>query len=250
MNNKSGRDSRLNGLEIVLAGGSGGLGSEAAKLLARDGARLFVSYCHNKGRAVELEREISSTPNAEIKIIRADITKPADRTRLLDSAPNLYGLVVLTGIPARGAEDWEQSLSVNYSGPIRLAREAAERMRIKKTKGSIILMGTLQAVRGYPGIPNMAYAGAKAALIHAGRILAKEFRSPDEIRINTISPGAIRAGMAKSSINSGKYNFCLVENLIARFGEANDVAQAIRFFLEPENYITGQNILIDGGLGL
>jgi NAD(P)-dependent dehydrogenase (short-subunit alcohol dehydrogenase family) len=91
-------DVPLDGREIVLAGGSGGLGSGAAEWLARDRARLFVSYCHNEDRAEKLKRDLSSIPDSKIGIIRADITKPADRAHLLNSAPKLYGLVLLAGI--------------------------------------------------------------------------------------------------------------------------------------------------------
>jgi len=231
----------LDGREILLAGGSGGLGSVAARMLKTDGAKLIVSYFHNKVRAEKLS-DIA-------QIVQADITKPADRERLLKSAPNLYGLVVMTGIPAREPKDWDRSLDVNYTGPIQLARQAAERMQANKMNGSIILMGTLQAVSGFPKA-NTTYAGAKAALIHAGRILAKDFRGPDEVRVNVVSPGTINAGMAEPSIASGKYDKYLKEGYIWRWGTAEDVARAIRFFLEPNNYITGQNILVDGGLGL
>lgn len=122
----------LNGRDIVLAGGSGGLGSVAARMLKADGATLVISYCSNKDRADSLS-DIA-------KLVRADITNPQDRANLLKCAPNLYGLVVLTGIPTREPKDWDRSLSVNYTGPIQLAREAAEKMRSNKTKGSIILI--------------------------------------------------------------------------------------------------------------
>ena len=116
------------------------------------------------------------------RIVEADITQADGRRRLLDAAPSLYGLVVLAGDPARAAapeqmeEAMERSHRVNYLGPVLLAREAAARMQAAGMPGAIVLIGTMQAVALFPG--STAYAGAKAALVHAARILAKECRGP------------------------------------------------------------------------
>jgi NAD(P)-dependent dehydrogenase (short-subunit alcohol dehydrogenase family) len=141
-----------------------------------------------------------------------------------------------------------RSMEVNYLGPILLARQAAERMKSRGEPGSIVLISTMQAVALFPG--STAYAGGKAALLHAGRILAKECRGPANIRVNIISPGVIAAGMAEASIASGKYDRYRSEGAIPRFGDPRDVARAVRFFLEPDNYVTGQSLSVDGGLTL
>ncbi|MFB3826040.1 MAG: SDR family NAD(P)-dependent oxidoreductase [Bryobacteraceae bacterium] len=227
----------LGGREIVLAGGAGGIGSAVAEALAAEGARVILSY-RSKPR-----------PGA----IQADITQAADRRRLLDAAPQLYGLVVLAGEPARvrDASELEEAMrrssEVNYAGPILLAREAAERMRAAGTEGAIVLVGTMQAVALVPG--STAYAGAKAALAHAARILARECRGAN-IRVNVVHPGVIEAGMALASIAAGKYERYRGEGVIRRFGRAEDVARAIRFLLEPDNYVTGQELSVDGGITL
>src|SRR5207253_4586018 len=105
----------VKGLSIVLVGGAGGLGSAAAELLRAEGANVVISS-RSHG-------------------IQADITKAEDRKRLLDSVPDIYGLVVFAGTPARGTDEETMRLShlVNYQGPILLAREAAERMKARNT---------------------------------------------------------------------------------------------------------------------
>ncbi len=218
------------GLEILLAGGAGGLGSHSAELLKREGAKVTVS-----------SREHG---------LRADITKAEDRKRMLDAVPKLYGLVVFAGSPARGEVEEAMRIShqVNYEGPILLAREAAERMKASGTAGAIVLFSTMQAVALFPG--STAYAGEKAALLHAARILAKECRSPANIRVNVIAPGVMAAGMAEASIASGKYEHYLEDGVIPRYGRAHDVARAVRFLLEPDSYITGQVLSVDGGITL
>jgi NAD(P)-dependent dehydrogenase (short-subunit alcohol dehydrogenase family) len=141
-----------------------------------------------------------------------------------------------------------RSHEVNYMGPILLAREAAERMKAKGTPGAIVLISTMQAVSLFPN--STAYAAQKAALTHAARILAKECRGPANIRVNVVCPGVNQAGMAEASIRAGKYNRYLNEGIIPRFGRALDVAKVVRFLLEPDSYITGQVLTVDGGLTL
>lgn len=220
----------LEGLSIILAGGAGGLGSVTAELLRAEGANIVVSS-RSHG-------------------MPADITKGEDRARLLEAVPDIYGLVVFTGNPARGTGDEAVRLSheVNYQGPILLAREAAERMKGTGTPGAIILFSTMQAVALFPG--STIYAGEKAALLHAARILAKELRGPCNIRVNVVAPGVMAAGMAEASIASGKYDRYIDEGVIPRFGKALDVARAVRFLLEPDNYITGQVLSVDAGITL
>ena len=239
-------DSALGGLEIVLAGGSGGLGSAASELLADAGARLVVSYRANRERAGRLASIAA--------LVQADLTRAEDRNRLLDAAPNLYGLAVFAGDPARVSDPTQiedlmrRSHEVNYLGPLLLAREAAGRMRAQGTPGAIVLISTMQAVALFPG--SSVYAGAKAALLHGARILAKECRGPANIRVNVVAPGVMAAGMAEASIASGKYDRYLNDGIIHRFGKADDVARVVRFLLEPDNYVTGQVLSIDGGITL
>jgi len=140
------------------------------------------------------------------------------------------------------------SHAVNYEGPILLAREAAEEMKQRGTRGAIVLFATMQALVLFPG--STIYAAQKAALLHAARILAKECRGAADIRVNVIAPGVMDAGMAKSSIASGKYDRYISEGVIPRFGRATDIARAVRFLLEPDNYITGQVLSVDGGITL
>jgi NAD(P)-dependent dehydrogenase (short-subunit alcohol dehydrogenase family) len=106
----------------------------------------------------------------------------------------------------------------------------------------------MQAVALFPG--STAYGAPKAALLHGAKILAKECRGPANIRVNVICPGVNAAGMAEASIASGKYERYIKDGVIPRYGKALDVARAVRFFLEPDNYITGQVLTIDGGLTL
>jgi NAD(P)-dependent dehydrogenase (short-subunit alcohol dehydrogenase family) len=236
----------LRGKQIILAGGTGGLGSAVATLLLQEGARLTLSYFRQEERASQWDGRAT--------IVQADLAESSDRTKLLDAAPSLYGVVVLAGDPARVSDTLNlesamlRSHAVNYLGPILLAREAAERLKAVGVPGAIVLISTMQANALFPG--STAYAAQKEALQHAARILAKECRGARNIRVNVVSPGVTAAGMAEASIASGKYDRFINDGVIPRFGRAEDIARAVRFFLEPDNYVTGQVLCVDGGATL
>jgi NAD(P)-dependent dehydrogenase (short-subunit alcohol dehydrogenase family) len=158
----------------------------------------------------------------------------------------LYGLVPLVGNPARvpienaTEDDLLDSIRSNFIGPVLMARDFAA--AAGERDASIVFISTMQAVGVFPA--STVYAAPKAALIHAARILAKQWA----IRVNVVAPGVNSAGMAEASVRSGKYDGFLERNIIPRFGRPEDVARAVIFFLEPDNYITGQVLAVDGGL--
>jgi NAD(P)-dependent dehydrogenase (short-subunit alcohol dehydrogenase family) len=140
----------------------------------------------------------------------------------------------------------EQSLATNYIAPLLLARQVGQHMVEHKTSGALVFLATMQAVAAFESSIN--YAGAKAALLQAARVLAKQWGP--QIRVNVVAPGVTMVGMAETSIESGKYDRFVQEQVIPRFGHPEDIARVIRLLLEPDNYITGQVITVDGGLTL
>ncbi|HSR49581.1 MAG TPA: SDR family oxidoreductase [Acidobacteriota bacterium] len=248
----------LKGKTILVAGGSGGLGSAAVALLAREGAEVVCGYHSNQERAEDLKDHCRRHYDAEIHLVQGDLRLPEVRERYLETAESvgggLYGLVVYTGDPGRvkfdqvTLDDLHDSMTRNYYAPILLAREAANRMIEKETPGAIVFFSTMQAVAPFDSSIN--YAGPKTALIQAMRVMAKQWGGPQNIRVNAIAPGVNKAGMALKSIASGKYDFFVDEGIIPRFGRPEDTARAVRLLLHPDNYITGQLLTIDGGLTL
>jgi 3-oxoacyl-[acyl-carrier protein] reductase len=239
---------------VLIAGGTGGLGPALASLLLGEGARVLLGFRSNTERAERVAAGLQRQTGRGPELAQGDITTPAGRRALLAAAgEQLYGLVVYTGDPARVAPDQitdqalASSLALNYTGPILLAREALDQMARAEVAGSVVLLSTMQAVQPFAG--SLAYAGPKAALILAARILAKERRGTG-LRVNLLAPGVTMAGMAEASIARGKYDSYIEQKAIPRFGYPEDVARAARLFLEPDNYLTGQLLVVDGGLTL
>ena len=248
----------LAGRVVLVAGGSGGLGWETVSRLAGEGAVVVVGFRANRERARRLRREVRERWGREVLLAEGDIAEEEGRRRCLaaveEAGAPLYGLVCFSGDPGRvkferaTQEDLLSSLRQNYVGPILLARDAARLMRRDGVEGSIVLFSTMQAVEVFAGSVN--YAAPKAALIHAARVLASEWGGKGGLRVNVVAPGVNEAGMALKSIESGKYDPFLERGVIPRFGKPRDVARVVRLLLEPDNYLTGQVICVDGGFTL
>ena len=239
----------MKGKSVILAGGSGGLGTAVAEALAERGAIPVIGCKGNRERAVMLAQSLLDRYGVVAPVVVGDILESSVRQELIQSgrvAGPLYGLVSLIGQPARipietaTEQDLMQSMRDNFAGPVLVARDFAA--ALGDADGAIVFISTMQAIGVFAG--STTYAAPKAALIHTARILAKQWK----IRVNVVAPGVNNAGMAESSVRSGKYDTFLEKGLILRFGRPSDVARAIMFFLEPDSYVTGQVMAVDGGL--
>jgi NAD(P)-dependent dehydrogenase (short-subunit alcohol dehydrogenase family) len=248
----------LAGRVVLIPGGAAGLGAAITALLLQEGAMAVVGYRSNRGRALVFQQKMQDLHGGLITLVEGDIGDPETREKYISTAltvkDEIYGLVALPGDPARvpaGELDGptlEASFRANFEAPYLLARRCAEEMAKKGTRGAIVLVSSMQGVHPFEG--SVAYAAPKSALVHAGLILAKEHGGKADVRVNVVAPGATITGMAKTSIESGKYDAYVERGVIPRFGRPEDVARVVRLLLEPDSYITGQVLTVDGGLTL
>jgi NAD(P)-dependent dehydrogenase (short-subunit alcohol dehydrogenase family) len=244
----------LTGRVVIVAGGAGGLGAATTMLLARERVKLVVGFRSNRARAEALRAAVAVQTGETISLVEGDLLLPEVRRAYLETAASLgplEGAAIFPGDPARVSWDaldaaaLRNSWDANFVGPMLLAKEVAEAVERSAPGGSVVLLATMQALA--PFASSMNYAAPKAAVVHAARILAKQFR---RVRVNVVAPGATVAGMAEASVSSGKYDAYISSGAIPRFGRPEDIARAVRFFLEPDGYVTGQVLLADGGLTL
>lgn len=243
---------------ILVPGGCGGLGSALVALLLIEGAVPVVGYRSNRERALIVKARLESLYGGQIHLVEGDLTKLEDRRNYIRAASQIGGSIdgfaCFAGDPARisleavQAENLATSFQENFIGPIMMAKEVAEHMISRGIKGSLVLLSSMQAVAAYEN--SLSYAAPKSSLIHACRVLARQWSGKHGVRFNVVAPGATLAGMAAASVSAGKYDRYIDEKSIQRFGRPEDIAKAVRFLLDPDNYVTGQVITVDGGLTL
>ena len=220
-------------------------------LLLSEGAIPVVGYRSNCTRAELVKSSLEAKFGGTVHLVEGDLCDEMARSRYLDETARLTGsidgMACFVGDPARvpsegpTAGDRARSYESNFIAPVLLAKAVGEHMIARKVRGSLVLLSSMQGVGVFENSLN--YAAPKAAIV------AKQW-SGRSVQVNVVAPGATIAGMAASSVNSGKYDRYVEEGTVSRFGRPEDVARAVRLLLEPDCYITGQVLLVDGGMSL
>jgi 3-oxoacyl-[acyl-carrier protein] reductase len=236
----------LDGKTALVTGGSRGIGRAIATELARAGAAVVVGYRTGKDEAEALASELGA------RAVQADVSSPEDAARLVEEAGSLDILVNNAGLTRDGVlarmpdDDWRVVLETNLSSVFYTCRAACRPM-MKKRGGSIVNLSSIVGVHGNWGQTN--YAASKAGIIGFTKSLARELGSRN-VRANVVAPGYVKTRLTE--VLPEEATQAMLQNTpLGRLGEPEDVAGAVRFLCSDEAaFITGEVLLVDGGLGM
>lgn len=242
----------LEGKAVLVTGGTMGIGAAIALELASRGANLAIVARNLGSPAHEIHRRIEEL-GRRCFLIAGDMARPDDCESAVDQTASEYGrldvLIHCAGGPSHGTIDevtpdqWREALDVHLSANYYLVRAALPHLR-RQNEGAIITVSSTAGLRGVPGA--IAYATAKGALPQFTRSLARDL-ADDNIRVNCVAPGVIRTRF-HDNMSEERRQLNLEHRIpLHREGTPEQVAEVVAI-LVTNDYMTGEIIVIDGGL--
>ena len=236
----------LEGKTALVTGASRGIGRAIASELAAAGATVVIGYRSGKDEAEALASELGA------RAVQADVSNAEEAARLVAEAGDLDILVNNAGLTRDGLlarmsdDDWRVVLDTNLSSVFYTCRAVCRPM-MKKRAGAIVNVSSIVGVHGNWGQTN--YAASKAGIIGFTKSLARELGSRN-VRANVVAPGYVKTQL--TDVLPEEATAALLQNTpLGRLGEPEDIAGAVRFLCSDEaSFITGEVILVDGGLGM
>jgi glucose 1-dehydrogenase len=255
----------LTGQIALVTGGDSGIGRGAVLALAEAGANVVLSYATHQEAAEEVVAEVKKL-GRDAHTQACDVSKENEVHALFERAKKEFGtvdiLVSNAGIQQDAPIDtmtlaqWQRVIDVNLTGQFLCAREAARefkrrgvRPEISCAAGKIICMSSVHDVIPWAGHVN--YASSKGGIAMMMKTLAQEL-APFRIRVNSISPGAIRTPINKAAWNTAEAYTRLMDLVpYNRIGEAEDIGRAVAWLAsDASDYVVGATLYIDGGMTL
>jgi len=189
---------------------------------------------------------------AGARAVEADVSDPEQAKALVDAVGELDILVNNAGVTRDGLiarmsdEDWRVVIETNLSGTFHTCRAAARGM-MKRRSGSIVNVSSIVGLHGNPGQAN--YSASKAGIIGLTKALARELGNRG-VRANVVAPGYVDTRLTQVIADEMK-KLMLANTPLGRFGRPEDIAGAVLFLCSDEaSFITGEVLLVDGGLGM
>ncbi len=248
--------SDLTGKTVLVTGGASGIGFATARLFAQNGAMVAINDLPGNPRLEEAVLELQQAGLA-VGSVPADVGDPDAAQAMVEAAVKDMGRLdflinnaAMSGtdkpIPPQDLDSltedfWQKLVGLNLVGPFRCTKAAAP--WLKEARGAVVSTAS-SAAFGSPG-SSMVYAATKAALVSLTKNLARGL-SP-EVRVNAVAPGFIRTPWTKRF--GQEWEDLTVEmTALHRAGEPEDIAEVMLFLCAGAAYITGQTLLVDGGL--
>jgi len=237
----------------LITGASGGIGSEIALRLAKDGFNIAACYCSDEKGIAELEKKLLQT-DADYKLYKADVSDYNSIKEVFADAAEVFGgvsvLVNNAGIAQQKLftditqEEFDRITAVNFKGVFNCCQCAVPYM-VNKKAGKIINISSMWGICG--ASCETVYSATKAAVIGLTKALAKEL-APSNVQVNCGAPGAIDTKMNNNLTDEDKAAFA-AEIPMGRFGTPREIAGVVSFLASPDSdYVTAQVITADGGL--
>lgn len=244
---------KFSGKNVLVTGGSRGIGAEICKVLASFGLKVWINYRSNPKLADDLKAQIEAD-GGNAAVVKFDATNEDDFIAainlIIQSDGELSYLVNNAGITndklalRMSVDDFNSVIDANLKSAFIGCKEALKVMS-KKRFGSVVNVASIVGEMGNAGQTN--YAASKGGMIAMSKSFAKEGASRN-VRFNSVTPGFIATDMTDALSDEIKANYSA--NIpLKRFGEAKEVATAIAFLLSDyASYITGDTLKINGGL--
>jgi 3-oxoacyl-[acyl-carrier protein] reductase len=236
----------LDGKLALVTGASRGIGRAIAEELARAGASVVLGYRSGKDEAEELAAAIGG------RAVQADVSSSEEAKRLVAEAGDVDVLVNNAGLTRDGLlarmsdDDWRTVIETNLSSVFYTCR-AVTRPMMKKRGGSIVNISSIVGVHGNWGQTN--YGASKAGIIGFTKSLARELGSRN-IRANVVAPGYVKTAL--TDVLPEEATAAMVQQTpLGRVADPEEIAGAVRFLASDQaSFITGEVLLVDGGLGM
>jgi len=236
----------------IVTGGTRGIGLGISTAFLQQGYRVALCYGADHANA---EATLKQLNTQDAMIIHADISDASQRQSILDKTQQAWGgcevLVNNAGIIRNGRfleiepQVFETVMNANFYGPLYLAQQFARHLIENNTPGAIVNITTA----GIHKPSNISYGTSKSALHYATRCMAREL-AQYHIRVNSVSPGIVATDLNSWSRESGSDTWEKMEKKVPlnRAASPDEIAQAVTFLCSDKaSYITGQELVVDGG---
>ena len=228
---------------IVITGGSKGIGAAMVKIFAENGDNVFFNYNKSEKEAYELAQKYENVETCKADLSKMEeidmfIKKAKEKFNKIDVLINNAGIDQFKLFSDITIEDWDEIINTNLRSAVFISKEISKIM-IKQKQGCIINISSIWGITG--ASCEVLYSISKSGMDGLTKSLAKEL-ALSNIRVNSIAPGAIDTDMNKNIIKDE----IGTEIPLGRFGKTEDIAKCAKWLVE-DNYTTGQVISPNGG---